>query len=427
MDNIRERLMTGLGLQGTGTELIIHPSGTDAEYIPLLYAQQRAEALGCPRVVNVIAAAGEVGSHTATAAQGLHISNVLPLGGQCELRQPVDGFNSQKIKVLEVLPRDGAGGLVQNYDAAMRAAVIEAEEEEDGAFYILHAALSKTGLLMPSHCEIEELERRFQGRLVLVFDACQLRASAQEVKYWICKDAIILITGSKFYGGPGFCGAVVCPPTVTKELATNTNVPAGLSSYLCKPDVPRCMHALHNALADPAMNVGVALRWVCALTEMEAFNRYQALYLSKMASWVTGVRNAVSSYAPYLELLGDEGQQEDGHMGGWNTIIGVKMSVQGMGELTLNDLKRVHVLMRKDLSREMPPAATDEEKAAVRLRCFIGQPVWLGCMGIMRIALGAPNTRSWHTVDGAEQSLQEDRVLLQKWATIAKYFRELSC
>ena len=114
-------------------------------------------------------------------------------------------------------------------------------------------------------------------------------------------------------------------------------------------------------------------------------------------------------------------------MGGWNTIIGVKMSVQGMGELTLNDLKRVHVLMRKDLSREMPPAATDEEKAAVRLRCFIGQPVWLGCMGIMRIALGAPNTRSWHTVDGAEQSLQEDRVLLQKWATIAKYFRELSC
>ena len=51
------------------------------------------------------------------------------------------------------------------------------------------------------------------------------------------KEAIMLITGSKFYGGPGFCGAVVCPQTVVKELATNTNVPAGLSSYLCKPDV----------------------------------------------------------------------------------------------------------------------------------------------------------------------------------------------
>ena len=60
------------------------------------------------------------------------------------------------------------------------------------------------------------------------------------------------------------------------------------------------MTALHNALTDPALNVGVALRWTCALTEMEEFNKHQAQYLSKMASWVTGVRNAVSDYAPYL-------------------------------------------------------------------------------------------------------------------------------
>ena len=114
-------------------------------------------------------------------------------------------------------------------------------------------------------------------------------------------------------------------------------------------------------------------------------------------------------------------------MGGWNTVIGIKMAVPGMGDLTLNDLKRVHVLLRKDLSREMPPTATNEEKAAVSIKCFIGQPVWLGCMGIMRIALGAPNTRTWGTADGVEQCLKEDHVILQKWATIAKYFKELSC
>lgn len=62
--------------------------------------------------------------------------------------------------MVEVLPRDDAGGFVDNYDAALRAAVMQAEEEVSGAFYILHAALSKTGLLMPSHGEIEELEQR---------------------------------------------------------------------------------------------------------------------------------------------------------------------------------------------------------------------------------------------------------------------------
>ncbi len=52
--------------------------------------------------------------------------------------------------------------------------------------------------------------------------------------YWATGDFAAL---SKFFGGPGFSGAVICPPVVAREFAENPLVPAGLSHYLCKPNV----------------------------------------------------------------------------------------------------------------------------------------------------------------------------------------------
>ena len=114
MDDIRARLVKGMGLAGRDVEVVLHPSGTDAEYIPLLYAVQRAEALGCSRVVNVIAAAGEVGSHTATAAGGKHISNFRPMGGTCVLNEPVEGFNTNNIKVSALPCTDMLSDVLKN-------------------------------------------------------------------------------------------------------------------------------------------------------------------------------------------------------------------------------------------------------------------------------------------------------------------------
>jgi hypothetical protein len=426
MDDIRARLVKGMGLAGRDVEVVLHPSGTDAEYIPLLYAVQRAEALGCSRVVNVIAAAGEVGSHTATAAGGKHISNFRPMGGTCVLNEPVEGFNTNNIKVVEVMPRGDTGGIVPNYDAAMESAVNAAEEEMSGAFYILHAALSKTGLFMPSHGAMEAMMERLKGRYVLVFDACQMRVSAEEMNWYMDRGAIILVTGSKFFGAPGFCGAVVCPKAVTQEFATNAHVPEGLSSYLTKSDVSTAMTKLRDSLTENGPNIGLALRWTCALTEMEEYNTHKAEYEPKMSTWVRGVRDQVAQYAPYLELQPDEGQEDDAHMGGWNTTIGIRMNGQGT-TLNLNDLKRVHVLLRKDLSGELPPSATQEEREAVKKKCFIGQPVWLGTHGVLRIALGAPVTRCWGSEEGMAQCLKDDNYILHKWALVTKYFKELSC
>ncbi len=55
-------------------EVIILPSGSDTEPIPSAIAQARAERLGSGGIVNIVVAAGEVGSGTAAASGGKHFS-----------------------------------------------------------------------------------------------------------------------------------------------------------------------------------------------------------------------------------------------------------------------------------------------------------------------------------------------------------------
>lgn len=65
----------------------------------LLDSVRGPEALGCPGVVNVVAAAGEVGSHTATAASGRHVSSVAWAGQGIEVGRPLEGWEGRQIKV----------------------------------------------------------------------------------------------------------------------------------------------------------------------------------------------------------------------------------------------------------------------------------------------------------------------------------------
>lgn len=279
---------------------------------------------------------------------------------------------------------------------------------------------------MPSLSLVERMVARLGARAVIVFDACQFRVSDEELRWYFERDAIVLLTGSKFFGGPGFCGAVVCPPIVTSELARNTSVPLGLSAYLTRSDVPAGLFALRSALRDRGPNVGLLLRWVCALEEMEAFVRHKAVLCRQIPAWVAGVRAAILRCGPYLELLPDEGSNHHGLLGGCSTILCVRMHIPGAGEPTLAHLRRVQLLLSQDLSDQLPATATSEEREGVQRSCVVGQPVWLGTFGVLRIALGAPVTRTWREPTGLAHTLQDDRYLLAKWVVIMKYLQPLS-
>ena len=77
---------------------------------------------------------------------------------------------------------------------------------------VLHTvAGSKTGLVMPSPVVADTLVAEFGERVVSVLDACQMRHHPNLIPRWLNDQGPILMTSSKFFGGPSFGSAVFFP------------------------------------------------------------------------------------------------------------------------------------------------------------------------------------------------------------------------
>lgn len=111
--------------------------------------------------------------------------------------------------------------------------------------------------------EIEEL-----GGMV-VMDACQGRFDLSVLHNALSKNACVLFTGSKFFRGPPFSGAVFVPKFWMEKLeSTKSGIPESLNTFIGKNEVPSELSSWRDSL-QPSSNIGLALRWEAALAEME--------------------------------------------------------------------------------------------------------------------------------------------------------------
>lgn len=270
MQDTARRLSRALALQ-TPHEVILHPSGSDAELIPLAVAAASAEEMGCAAIVNIVAAAGEVGSGTAAASGGRHFSEFVPTGRSVANNAVVDGF-PVATTVVEIKPRDPAGARIDTYDDLVRSACMKALQEIGDPFIVLHAVDgSKTGMRIPSKGLLLEMQAKLGRRMLIVMDACQCRSSTEEIDWFLQSGAVVLITASKFYSAPGFCGAVLVPKHAAAILNEWDRMPSGMSDYLTRYEVPMSMYAMRRRMHQGSMNVGLLLRWSAGLAEMELF------------------------------------------------------------------------------------------------------------------------------------------------------------
>lgn len=428
-DETRSEITRLLGVH-TPHEVILHPSGSDAELIPVIVAAGRAQVLNCSGIVNIVVAAGEVGSGTAPAAGGLHFSKFSPCGAIVDNGGVVSDF-PQGTKVVEIKPRLADGRVVPDYDALVLDAVSTAEREQERPFVIVHAVDgSKTGLRVPSHECLADIQERLGARCLIVMDACQCRSEASEIEWFLQRGACVLVTSSKFFGAPGFCGAVLVPEDAALELASIKSVPAGLCDYLTKLEVPQSLTRLHSGLPDGPTNVGLLLRWACGITEMELFSQQGRLVKDCMRDWVLGVQDIVRSREPKLALIDEElgaSATDVTRYGGLNSVVSIKFLTScGKKHLDAETLRHVHLLLTEDASAKLPSWASDEERAIAARRCFVGQPVKLGNHGVLRLAIGAYLAREIAaTKTGLANALKEDAAVLDKMMILGKYCEDM--
>lgn len=427
MLDVRTRLSKVLQIS-VPHEVVLHPSGSDAELVPLAVAAARKAELGCGKIVNIVAAAGEVGSGTAPAAGGRHFSDFAPCGGLVKEGEVVADFPASTT-VVEIKPRNGNGEAIDNYDELVMNA-IRANGLET-SYFVVHAVDgSKTGLRLPSQELLERLRGELGERLLIVLDACQCRSEPDELNWFLERGAVVLVTASKFFSAPGFCGAVVVPKGSSVRVLQEYPAPVGLNDYLTKYEVPSSLTALHQSLPDRPKNIGLLLRWMCGITEMEMFLAMGDSVKVAMREWVYGVRSLVCSRRPTLDLIDincAECEGDETRAGGVNSVVSIKFLTKcGSEHLDANTLRRMHRLLTIDASELLPVRASEEERKIASLMCMVGQPVKLGSFGVLRLAVGAPMARDLTRPGRLKVALAEDAKILDKMMVLSKYCDEMA-
>ncbi|WP_249780567.1 hypothetical protein [Bradyrhizobium sp. dw_411] len=388
VEAMRDELKACLGLSRTQADVVFSPSGTDAQLQALFLTRAR---LG-PAVTTVIVAADQTGSGTVNTSRGCHFSVETANGSRVRKGEPIAGLapfvNSVALRLF-----DEAGDIRSG--TASDAMVIRAVENAiaNGSHVLLQVMdSSKFGWRAPSESCLEEISRRWPHQVQVVVDACQMRLGRARLRNYLDRGYLVLITGSKFFTGPPFSGALLVPSALAQGFEAAGDIAPGLLEYSSRSDWPQNWPGLRSRFPVRA-NVGQWLRWEAALEEIRAYYRVpDAFRLSALTTFGEGVEWIIAS-SPSLRLLppqqrsGAEGADEDEFS--QRTIFPFVIR-RGDRILSLEACKKLYRALARDA---VDVASADAPAAVASQPCLIGQPVALGCeaqpIAALRICTGA--------------------------------------
>lgn len=415
-----------------GTAIVLAASGTDCELAALAVA---ARATPAAPLVNILTAPDETGSGVPLASVGRHFANDTALGVAVTKGAPIHGMPASVTRAdLAIRRSDGTLIPAAEVDASCARIVADVAAGEGRA--LLHFVdVSKTGLLAPSIACVAAIARRHRGAVDVVVDACQARLTAARVRSYVEVGWMVMITGSKFFTGPPFCGALLIPPAMRGRLA-GASLPAGLADYARRTDWPADIPAAGGLPA--GSNRGLALRWSAAVAEMEAFAAVPALrkrtvlllFAEAVAAAIDTNPDVKRVVAPPLirPVLGDVLQ-------GWDdipTIMPFLVLGPDRRPLDLEQARRLYQWLNADVAACLPAGLGATERFLAALRCHIGQPAPVadgagGIAGALRISAGARLVSGEPSHDGIDgearlaREIRDARACLEKLSLLLRH------
>ncbi|MCW2273701.1 hypothetical protein GJ654_04340 [Rhodoblastus acidophilus] len=294
--NLRRRLLNLLA--PPAAQVVFCASGTEAEYAALVLAQARAKQPG-QKLVNILVGPDETGRGAPLAAAGRHFLNSAPFG-EARAGFPLEGFDAVTLATLHL--RDAAGTPLPVEEIDSKACALVRVARARGAHTLIHLLDgSKTGLSAISRACATKLMQENPGEVTVVVDACQLRCAPEQIYADLEAGFLVMISGSKFLGGPAFSGALLVPE---KFLADGATIPwpDGLADHFALHDWPPLLRERIEGPFGARCNAGLGLRWEAALAELEAFCALDpALIEAAKASFHAETRRQILAL-PRLEI-----------------------------------------------------------------------------------------------------------------------------
>ena len=402
----RSRIAKCLNLP-SGSEVVLCPSGSDAEYIPIAIARAIQQD---KKIVNGVTQLNEIGAGSAPASTGKFFSNYAPFLGYLQDTEHLDGF--QGIDGILIDARASDGTVV---NASFKMQQFTRDHLKLGNYPIVHGVFGgKTGVrdeVMPSSLE--------GGNLSLgVVDACQGRFSLDELREWLEQDSLVLFTSSKFYQAPPFAGCVIIPSSIAERLR-NSPPPKemltakGLQGFISSKELPSCLESWKEFVQIPGQNnVGLALRWEAGIAAMERISHISdSERVSLTEEWASAVRELVNKNE-MLDVFCVE-----------RSIVSIRIRRKSGGWLNMSEARDLFRWMSLDISSSVTTSG-DDEQVALSTPAFIGQPVSVSdSFTIVRIALGVEALNAYNA-DKAK-TLKEDELTVRKLGAIANHFELL--
>jgi hypothetical protein len=423
---LRHELGGLLGLAGLGAEIVFSPSGTDGALNALFVART---VLGTP-MTSIIVAADETGSGVSLASVGRHFNTLTAHGTAVEKGRPIAGLAEDVASSAVTLRHQGRVRSPGEMDEAVLAAVAQAVGSGSRVL-LLAMDHSKLGVRCPSLDCLASLASRFGASAQIVVDACQMRLSRSRLAWHLAQGHIVQITGSKFFTGPPFSGALLVPNVLASRLAEAPGLPPALADYTSRSDWPLAWRGIRASLPERA-NLGQLLRWVAAAREMRDYFAVPLAFRRRALADFAGAVSGLIAGAPSLELLPDferlsrdAGEDEEMSV---RTIFPFRLRRAGRA-LSPADCAVVHRALNADVSALLPADLSPAQRRVAAQLCHVGQPVDLPDGAALRLSAGARIvSESWSPAGEAAslQNLQREaaqiRVILDKIDLLLVHF-----
>jgi len=376
---VRTGICQQLGIGSNVAEVVITASGTDS----FLIAQGLARLISDSPTVTLIVGVDESGSGVKLALQERHFADDTALSYTVQKGQPLSTESNQE-RQIDIPVRDKSGGEIPIgvLDSQVRDLVVT--NVDAGNYVVIHAMNhSKLGYSGPSKALLVELKRMMGPKVCIVVDACQMRLDREEIIEYLEYQMMVIVTGSKFFTGPPFCGVILIPEQIVHDLQVNgAKFDIGFNSYCAREDLPQRLRAILHGCSNN-FNLGSIFRWVAALSEME---RYYAIpptiRVREVFQFCERVEDLLLA-TPFIELHYQNSCRntsldiEHGELSGHRTIFPFFLFYgrNGVREIcSEKQVQQIYMLLNQDCSKHFSYKNAREFRLLAQM-CHIGQPV----------------------------------------------------
>jgi hypothetical protein len=373
-------------------QIIFSPSGTDSA----LQIAAITQIISDKEITHILVASDETGSGVASALKGCHFENTTALNYPVTKGDKIDGFRN--IDLIKIPLRDENGALksTAQLDAEVFTAI--SKTNELGRHIVLHVMdQSKLGYQSPSEELIESLNKLNTLSMQIIVDGSQLRFDPKDIQNYLNKEYIVTITGSKYFTGPPYSGALILPKKISKSIhSVKITIPAGLNNYFNHSDWPTSWYCSKN-LSD-GFNYGSNMRWNAALVEMDRYYKTPILYRNLgIEMFCNFVEDSIKESPFLIPLFEDKTKTKtynSKEFGLRNICTIFPFFIHKNDKvLPLYDVIKLYKLLNSDLSEKFEGSSLEIIRLAAQ-KCHIGQPVNVKYgttleSAVLRISLGA--------------------------------------